>query len=463
MDYYRERPDAATLIAAGLRGIIDEELVKDELRKRGLEEHNISALFEINKRRLDTTELFRLFWLGEIGDTELYKRLRKLGWDTQTIADLRKLYKVIPGIQDIIRMAVREAWNDEAAQQFGYDEDFPPEFGEWAQKQGLSADWARRYWRAHWELPSPSMGYEMLHRGIIDESTLKLLLKVQDYPRFWRDNLVKLSYRPYTRVDVRRMYGLGVLDESDVYRAYLDLGYDEEKARNMTEFTIRYENADGSSRLDEYRDLTRSVIVRAYRRGYIGWQEAADRLRELRYSDEDVGFLLGLADWERSMAAVPDLSGEYARDIKRVLERAYKLGIITRDTFVQQMRNVGYTERDAALMAAGVEYEYESGKREAITRNIRDDYLNGQIDRQRAMERLISLGLPSTAVRRIISDFDLAKENRTRQLPESALRRLVKYGIITIDQYAEELRNLGYIEKHVQWQKRWLEELASGE
>ena len=81
------------------------------------------------------------------------------------------------------------------------------------------------YWRAHWELPSPTTGFEMLHRlhpdvlevigekykemGLnpddlkTDLDTLKELLKISDYPKYWRDRLAAISYSPLTRVDLR--------------------------------------------------------------------------------------------------------------------------------------------------------------------------------------------------------------------------------------------------------------------
>ena len=79
----------------------------------------------------------------------------------------------------------------------------------------------------------------MLHRRIIDPDELKLLLRVRDIPSFWRERLVQLSYDPYTRVDVRRMYTAGVLSENEVFDTYLDLGYDEEHANNLTLWTLQ--------------------------------------------------------------------------------------------------------------------------------------------------------------------------------------------------------------------------------
>ncbi|GAJ02949.1 unnamed protein product, partial [marine sediment metagenome] len=100
--------------------------------------------------------------------------------------------------------------------------------------------WAERYWAAHWSLPSPQQGFEMLHRGVIGFDDLNMLLRALDVMPFWRDKLVEIAYRPLSRVDVRRMFKLGVLDVKGVRKAYTDIGYNPYNADLMTEFTIEY-------------------------------------------------------------------------------------------------------------------------------------------------------------------------------------------------------------------------------
>ncbi|GAH81965.1 unnamed protein product, partial [marine sediment metagenome] len=120
-------------------------------------------------------------------------------------------------------MAVREAFTPAIAKKFGQYEDFPPDFEKYAGMKGLSKEWAERYWAAHWSLPSPSQGYDMLHRGIIDNKELFMLMKALDIMPFWRDKLMQMSYHLLTRVDIRRMYKAGVLTEAEVYESYLQV------------------------------------------------------------------------------------------------------------------------------------------------------------------------------------------------------------------------------------------------
>jgi len=243
----------------------------------GLDADRWNALDAAYSIKLGISDLLSLYWRKKLDYKGLKDRLHRIGFDINELDDLVAAFERIPGAGDIISMAVREAWNDAVAARFGYDEDFPVEFADWLEKQGYSRDWARRYWRAHWNLPSPTAGYEMLHRGIITENDLRMLLKTADYPRFWRDALIALSYRPFTRVDVRRMYQTGVLKTIDeVIRAYKDIGYNDEKALKLAEFTIKEYG-------EEARETTKSDVLKAYELGRINHDEALNMLVSIDY------------------------------------------------------------------------------------------------------------------------------------------------------------------------------------
>ena len=204
----------------------------------------------------------------------------------QTLADR------IPPLPDIITMAVREAFSPEIARRFGQYEDFPADFGRYAGMQGLSEEWAKRYWASHWGLPSVTQGFEMLHRGIIDKTELGMLLKAQDVMPFWRDKLIAMAYTPFTRVDVRRMYKEGVLDEKGVYNSYLDLGYEPDNAERMTDFVVK-------QTLSALSKFTSTDIVGAYTKRMIDRSEARSLLRELGIRSTDVTYIITTADYKR--------------------------------------------------------------------------------------------------------------------------------------------------------------------
>ena len=279
------RLDPPSAFAAWKRGAIGEEDFKRACREHGWPDTAIAAFSEIFAQRVGVGDLSTLLLRDYFSEGEFDGELTKRGYKSDEIAKLKELMKVIPGLGDIIRMAVREAFTPEVVSRFQLHAELPGEMVSWAKKQGLSEDWARAYWASHWELPSLSMGFEMLHRGEITESDMELLIRTHDVSPFWRDKLTAIAYTPYTRVDVRRMYDAGVLDIKAVYRSYRDIGYDHEKATNMTAFTVALSNA-------AERDLTKSEVLNGFKIGYFREQEAREQIIALGYDEAEADYYI---------------------------------------------------------------------------------------------------------------------------------------------------------------------------
>jgi len=224
--------------------------------------------------------------------SQLNQRLQKIGVHPDYTDIYKELAYQIPPVADIITMAVREAFTPEIAARFGQYEDLPPDYIEWAQKKGLTKEWAERYWAAHWSLPSPQQGFEMLHRGVIGEADLQLLLRASDVMPFWRDKLIQIAYRPLTRVDVRRMFKLGVIDVSGVRKAYRDLGYNEHNADLMTKFTEEYVKGVP-------KKLSITDIITSYKKHLIEADTLRSLLAQAGIESEDIDPIIRTAEQRR--------------------------------------------------------------------------------------------------------------------------------------------------------------------
>lgn len=225
----------------------------------------------------------------------LEEQLRKIGIHPDYRPLYHELAHIIPPVADIITMAVREAFTPSIAARFGQYEDFPPDLAKYAAQKGLTEEWAKRYWAAHWSLPSPLQGFQMLHRGVIDETELNMLLRAQDVMPFWRDKLTQIAYRPLTRVDVRRMYKQGVLDEGEVFESYLDQGYNEENAERMAEFTVKQTLASLSK-------FTSNDIIKAFAGRMISAGDARSLLNTIGIRNEDATYIISTAEYKRKWA-----------------------------------------------------------------------------------------------------------------------------------------------------------------
>lgn len=235
-----EIPNAMLIMQGRLMQEKSEDTISDGILKAGI--HSDYALDYVNAilTKPATEDIIAYELRRDPSLSNLGTELRRIGIHPNYNHLYKELAYQIPPVADIITMAVREAFTPAIAARFGQYEDLPSEFVEWVGKKGLSREWAERYWAAHWSLPSPQQGFEMLHRGVIGEADLNMLMRALDIMPFWRDKLIQIAYRPLSRVDVRRMFALGVLDVSGVRKAYTDIGYNDYNADLMTQFTIRY-------------------------------------------------------------------------------------------------------------------------------------------------------------------------------------------------------------------------------
>ena len=147
------------------------------------------------------------------------------------------------------------------------------------------------------------MGFEMFHRGVIDSDTLQLLFQAQDILPFFREPLTDIAYRPYTRVDIRRMHKFGVLSENNLVEsrgnkyellvAYEDLGFSPDKAQTMVDFTIAY----NSPRVDdEPKRLTRAQIIKFYRDKLYSKADSIQQLKDIGYDQPTAELFITLED-----------------------------------------------------------------------------------------------------------------------------------------------------------------------
>lgn len=376
--YSPEIPYYTELMQAAFVAPEKTQEVRDALKKSGYSDEYIDLLF-LSRYRLYPEERIRdLFLRGVLSNDEMFMRMRELGYTDTRIKELVQAWDLIPGPSDLFHLVAKEAFEPDMIEKIGLDAEFPYEQVKWLKMQGISEEWAKKYWYAHWDQPSIMQGFDMLHRGVIDEDTLDLLFRATEIPPFWRDKLTQIAYLPYTRVDVRRMHDLGILDDEQLIKSYMDLGYDDEKATNMALFTIKYNQAT-------QKDLTKSEVLSGYKEKIIPFNDALTLLLELDYNEDQARYLLLYEDYKEQKSVQKDmidnirmrfqknligdldvrkqlgslnlpseqidlLIGKW--QIKRIedqrlpsktdLENFYLTGIIDSDTYRLEMRKIGY-------------------------------------------------------------------------------------------------------------------------
>ena len=195
----------------------------------------------------------------------------------------------------------------------GLGDEFPVDQLEWLTKQGISKEWAEKYWYAHWDQPSIGMGFEMLHRDVIGVEELDMLFRTVEIPPYWRDKLTQIAFKTYTRVDTRRMHDLGVLNDDELVQSYKDQGYNQKKAEKMALFTIRFNQMKD-------KELTMGQVLKGFNEYLIERDAAKDLLIQIDYSEPQAEYLIIFEEYKREK--------EYQDEIVKQLGERYQNNLI---------------------------------------------------------------------------------------------------------------------------------------
>lgn len=385
-------PPANAVIAGAWRGAVSFDDAKVLLRRLGYTQLNQDVLQAALRQPLRADDILELRRRGYIDGAKMTRLLDGAGFDAEARAGLLQLQWRIPGVPDLVRMAVREAFTPEIAERFGQYQDFPGAVAEYAAMQGLDEEWAKRYWAAHWDLPSTTQGFEMLHRGVISEADMSLLLRAQDVMPFWRDKLTAIAYNPLTRVDVRRMYHLGVLTEEEVLQAYRNLGYNAENAANLLEFTKVYYGPEDEDPEEQDRELTKAEILDGYRKRILTADQARTALLEMGYPAAKAEFYLSREDLKAEQAL--------------------------KDAYISRWRSL---------------------------------FINGIASADEVSSNLASLGIGQAEINELLPLWYLDKIQAESKPSRTDINRFLQKGIITQSQWTQQMQLLGYADQYIDW------------
>jgi len=241
---------------------------------------------------------------------------------------------MLPGSGDLVRSALREVWDPTRREEL-LREQAPSLYYKFMGEQGYNFDRAADYWAAHWVLPSVGQLNEMLHRRVITPEDWDRFVRYNDFDPEVRPWLKAISFKPYTRVDIRRMKDLELVTDQEVLDNYKDLGYDDEHAERMTiwtkayiisvEMRARYSKgwvtpdvilgeliaagvpesrakiwiqrivkADQEERTAKERDLTKAEIVKGVKEAVLSVEEAIELLIDMGYDRDEAEYIIAI-------------------------------------------------------------------------------------------------------------------------------------------------------------------------
>lgn len=497
----------AEVVAAIIQSAITETDGRERLRYDGIAGPNADALLAIAGEPLAPGQALELYnrWRAGLAKPG---RTYDLEWVKQALAEsaLKNKYQDaitdladnFLGAPDYIRMAVRDAFNDTVAARDGTDEDFPEVLAPLLQALGYRKEDAKAAWRAHWDLPSPTQAYEMLHRGLITEDQLADYLRQADYAPRWRPLLEKISYNPITRTDAKRAYKIKApgFDEARLKQAYKDLGYNDADADLLVEFTRQDVGEEAKQERELITGPVRTQALNMYRARRIteaelrktlsslGYgQDVTDRyVREIEFTRaveqrEDVAAALKSAyvkglrsrDDTRTLLiqggwpddAVEDVLGPWdllrqatelqphqaaQRDLTQAqLVAAYADALLDRTEAFNRLLALGYDDTEAETLLALQDYKTTQEDLKARVENVRLNFLRYAYSEAEASTELTKLGLPVLRVRNLVMQYAREREKQIPDFSIATLEGMVKTGVMPEDVAAGYLERQGFL------------------
>lgn len=259
----------------------------------------------------------------------------------------------IPPVTDIIRFQLREMYLEGRREELVGTEERPV-YNQLMKEWGFNEFHADSYWGAHWTLPSISQLNEMLFRGIIDRAEWERFVRFNDLEPLSIPRLGEIIYNPFTRVDVRRMSRMGILNDDELLQAYADLGNFAPTALDADgrfraqfvsspDFTIHKAQA-----LVIFTKIFNALpeLRQRFAKGWIGGDEVLDAIRATGIPELRARALFETIVKEEGPArTAPE------RELTRALiARAWKLRIISFDQALFLMQRLGWSFAEAELI-----------------------------------------------------------------------------------------------------------------
>mgnify|MGYP006275964057 CR=1 FL=1 len=506
-DYVDARLSPAELVASAVQSVNTEQDVLALLADEGYAGPIARQLIAIAGEPIAPGQALELFnrWRAGLAKPG---RTYDLDWVKQALSEsaLKNKYQDaitdladnFLGAPDYIRMAVRDAFNDQVAARDGTDEDFPAVLGPLLRALGYRTEDATAAWRAHWDLPSPTQAYEMLHRGLITQDELADYLKQADYAPRWRPLLEKISFNPITRTDAKRAYKIKApgFDEARLKQAYKDLGYSDADADLLVQFTRQDVGEEAKQERELITGPVRTQAVNMYRARRITEAELRKTLGDLGYGTEIQDRYVAEIDFARQVEQREDiaaaLKGAYvkglrSRDDTRTLllnggwpeaavddvlapwdllrqatelqphqaaqrdltqaqlVTAYADGLLDRTETFGKLKALGYDDTESETLLALQDYKLAQDDVKARTENVRLNFLRYAYSEAEASTELTKIGLPTLKVRNLVMQYAREREKATPDFTIATLEGMVKTGVMPEDVADTYLARQGFL------------------
>lgn len=300
-------PDARWLPQLAAEGVISDETYVEAMSYHAMDSEWAGIMKAGEAAVPFFDDLREMYWRGAINPDQMKEALRFLRYSEDHITGYEQLTELIPGLSDLIRIAVRESYPDATttAEHFA-------RMKAWLKLQGFSDYWSDALWQAHWIIPTQSQADELLYRGEIDEEMHTALYILNDVDPDYIDLIRKIRWKLPGRIEARWLYKWGFIDQSGLEDLMVKDGMSPDWAPNVAAATARNQMLAEINRM-------RDNAKKDFGKGYITEEQLTADLSALGYSTTLIEFHIAdaISDAQRAMldSTVDTFGDAYMKDI----------------------------------------------------------------------------------------------------------------------------------------------------
>lgn len=296
-------PSEIQAMNAFISGEIDADTWGLWTRMNGFCVEPMSKLLNFHRTKFNPAQLLDLLRREVISEDRYKAEFKQWGYmGDGDPKDYETINQFIPPIQDLIHFMVRDVFDVQKRDIYAPNDDFNAKWSakakDFGHYQGINSEVAELYWRAHWVIPPTGALYDFYHRQRVRQipgepqftyARLEEALRINDNNPKFIPYMIQASQHLLTRVDVRRAYRLGILNEQDVEDNYLMRGYAPQDAVSLREY----------AKQDKEQFLLARRETKLYRAGTIGVDEWRRGIARYNPTPQQIQYVEHITSLER--------------------------------------------------------------------------------------------------------------------------------------------------------------------
>ena len=444
-------PDAAMLHETRRRGILTEPEFFKGLENLGYDSEGKDLHKSLLEQLPDFFTLRNLYWRDVITEPTFKAQMEQLGYTNDFASKIVENSDVLPTPQDLVRFGVKEIFDKVIRKKYGMDDHFPNDIKPWAKKIGMSEEVMKMFWASHWDLPSPGQGYDMLHRGLINDSDLQQLLRALDVMPGWIPHMMALSYKLIPRRALPKLVRQNLISFDDLQLRFKALGF------NITDATTMAKSAMKDAEEPE-KEATKGEVIDDYVYEGSSLAKLEQRLKVLGYDDSTIGLLVAKAKrkkakYEASLIDVDTIkAGPKAKELtKSEIIKMFKQSVITEERAISLLSAIDVSPSTISYIITFAKLELARETREDKAKQYKRLF-DAKVDSVTVTQaKLNSAGYSDNGSTSLVSAWtlerntdDLLSQAKLKNPSKADLNDWLKKGVIEVETWREGMLNLGY-------------------